>query len=100
MTITGAGGVVIKRWRKSKRFHKEYCKLTNELRDLVDGKLQDLTTDPRPPGLAFEKLQGYANPDVFTVHVTGNYKVSMEILAGNIAFLRRVGNHDEIDRCP
>lgn len=99
MTVTGAGGVVINRWRKSRRFHKDYCKLTNDLKDLVDGKLQDLTENPRPPGLAFEKLQGYSNPDVYTVHITGNYKASMEI-DGSHAFLRRVATHDEIDRCP
>lgn len=99
MTITGAGGVVITRWRKSRRFHKEYDKLDNEMRDLVDSKLQDLVRTPMPPGLAFEKLKGYADPPYYTVHVTGNYKISMEIASGD-AFLRRVANHNEIDRAP
>ncbi len=52
-----------------------------------------------PPGLAFEKLHGYSNPDIYTIHVTGNYKISFEISKA-IAFLRRVGTHDEIDRLP
>lgn len=99
MTIPGAGGVVVASWRKSKRFHKEYGKLTDELRDLVDGKLQDLVKSPRPPGLAFEKLKGYAEPDIYSIHVNGNYKISMEINQGH-AFLRRVASHNEIDRCP
>lgn len=99
MTVTGSGGVSVKRWRKSKRFHKDYDKLGNELRDTVDAKLQDLTASIRPPGLAFEKLKGYCDPDIYTIHVTGNYKISMEIV-GTDAFLRRVGNHDEIDRSP
>lgn len=99
MTLTGVGGVVISCWRKSKRFHREYDKLTIDLRDLVDGKLQDLVKTPRPSGLRFEKLKGYTNPDIYTVHVNGNYKVSMEI-DGEKAFLRRVSDHNEIDRAP
>lgn len=99
MTITGAGGVKIDAWRKSRRFHREYDKLTIEQRDLVDQKLQDLVKQPMPAGLRFEKLKGYANPDVYTIHITGNYKASMEIV-GEDAFLRRVAPHDEIDRAP
>lgn len=99
MTVIGGGGVVIARWKKSKRFHRDYDKLTIQLRDLVDGKLQDMAKNPRPPGLAFEKLKGYSNPDIYTIHVTGNYKLSFEI-DGGAAFLRRVGNHDEIDLQP
>lgn len=99
MTVTGAGGIVIARWRKSKRFHKDYDKLDNALRDLVDDKLQDLTRAVRPPGLSFEKLKGHSNPDIYTIHVTGNYKISMEI-EGTDAFLRRVANHNEVDRAP
>lgn len=99
MTVTGAGGVVIARWKKSRRFHKEYEKLPIEMRDLVDGKLQDLAKAPRPSGLAFEKLKGHTNPDIYTIHITGNYKASLEI-DGEIAFLRRVATHNEIDRAP
>ena len=99
MTVTGSGGVVITRWGKSKRFHKDYDKLTIEMRDLVDSKLQDLIKPIRTAGLAFEKLKGYASPDIYTIHVTGNYKISMEI-TGGCAFLRRVSDHNEIDRTP
>jgi len=93
MTVTGAGGVHIKAWKKSKRFHRDYDKLDIEMRDLVDGKLQDLTKPILPTGLDFEKLKGYSNPDIYTIHITGNYKASMEI-NGDCAFLRRVANHD------
>lgn len=99
MTVTGSGGVVISVWRKLKRFHRDYDKLTIELRDKVDEKLQDLTKDPRPSGLVFEKLKGYSDPDIYSIHATGNYKVTMEI-EGSHAFLRRVADHDEIDRAP
>lgn len=99
MTVTGAGGVSIKSWKKSRRFHRDYDKLDIELRDLVDEKLQDLTKPIPPSGLRFEKLKGHSSPDVYTIHITGNYKVSMEI-NGDCAFLRRAANHDEIDRAP
>jgi len=99
VTEVGAGGIVVKRWEKSKRFHRDYDKLTMAQRDLVDQKLQDLSKDPRPPGLRFEKLKGYANPDIYSIHVDGNYKATMEI-DGSVAFLRRVGTHDDIDRAP
>jgi len=91
--------VTVIRWGKSKRFHKDYDKLPVDMRDLVDKKLQDLTMPIRPPGLNFEKLKGYSNPDIYTIHITGNYKLSMEIVEGR-AFLRRVADHNEIDRTP
>jgi mRNA-degrading endonuclease RelE of RelBE toxin-antitoxin system len=99
MTEVGAGGVVVTGWQPSKRYSKEYGKLTNELRDRVDGKLDALQKNPRPPGLGFEKLKGYADPDYYTIHITGNYKLSFE-LRGETAFLRRVATHNEIDRAP
>lgn len=97
MTEIGVGGVVITRWQKLKRFHRDYDKLTVQQRDLVDQKLQDLSKNPIPAGLRFEKLKGYSKPDVYSIHVDGNYKVTMEIL-GSVALLRRVATHDEIDR--
>ena len=97
MTVVGSGGVVIRRWQKLKRFHRDYDDLTTELKDQTDQKLQDLVLDPRPPGLRFEKLKGHSG--LYSIHVTGNYKVSLEI-EGDLARLRRVGTHDEIDRAP
>jgi mRNA-degrading endonuclease RelE of RelBE toxin-antitoxin system len=99
LTEVGAGGVKIGRWSKSKRFHKEYDKLAHDLRDIVDNKLQDLTKSPMPPGLRFEKLKGYVNPEIYSIHITGNYKMTMEIVSSH-ATLRRVATHDEIDRQP
>lgn len=99
MTAIGSGGVVISDWTPSRRYSKEYKKLTADLQTRVDGKLDDLQRNPRPPGLGFEKLQGFKNPDVYTLHVTGNYKLSFEI-NGSTAWLRRVATHDEIDRAP
>jgi mRNA-degrading endonuclease RelE of RelBE toxin-antitoxin system len=99
MTIVGTGGVVITRWEKRRTFHREYKKLDIALCDRVDACLQALTRSPIPAGLRFEKLKGYSNPDIYTIHITGNYKISFEIDAG-IAYLRHVASHDEIDALP
>jgi mRNA-degrading endonuclease RelE of RelBE toxin-antitoxin system len=99
MTIVGSGGVVIKAVTYGSRFKKEYKKLSNEMQGQVNATIDLLVVKNRPAGIRFEKLKGYANPNIFTVHVTGNYKLSFEI-NGSTAFLRRVGNHNEIDRAP
>ena len=99
MTVVGRGGVVIKSVDYRARFQKDYSCLARELQELVEAKIKDLLKDPRPPGLRFEKLKGIRNPSVYTIHVTGNYKISFEII-GDCAILRRVANHDTIDRTP
>ena len=99
MTVVGSGGVVITGWKASRRYARDYRKLPPALQARIDGKLEDLQENPRPPGLGFEKLSGYSKPDVYTIHITGNYKLSFE-LEGSVAFLRRVATHDEIDRAP
>lgn len=92
MTNVGTGGVVIHLWRASRRYEREYRKLPKNLRERVQHKLEDLLKDPRPSGLRFEKLQGYRNPSIYTIHVNGDYKVSLEINA-QVAWLRRVNSH-------
>jgi len=99
VTVVNAGGVIIRHTELTKKFKKDYRKLSNSLQDNVDTKLEDLLKYPRPSSLRFEHLQGYHNPKVYSIHVTGNYKISFEII-GDTAKLRRVGNHDLIDRCP
>jgi hypothetical protein len=54
-----------------------------------------------PGRLRFEKLSGYKNPAIYTIHVTANHshKVSFALL-GTTAILRKIGTHKEIDRAP
>jgi mRNA-degrading endonuclease RelE of RelBE toxin-antitoxin system len=99
MTEVGAGGVVITGWQPSNRYSRDFKKLTAHMRQLVTEKLSALQANPRPPSLGFEKLKGYGNPDIYTIHITGNYKLSFQ-LSGSLAQLRRVAPHDEIDRAP
>ena len=99
MTITGAGGVIIQSIAFSEKFKKQFQKLPADIKDLIPKKLEDLKKQPLPAGLKFEKLKGYRRPDIYTIHITGNYKISLEI-DGSVAKLRCVGNHDTIDRSP
>lgn len=99
MSTTYAGGVILRKIEYTERFKKDYKKLSLKLQQRVDTKLRDLLTNPRPRGLAFEKLKGYKHPDIYTIHITGNYKMSLEI-KGDLAILRRVSDHDTIDQTP
>ncbi len=94
-----AGGADIELVTPKKRFKRDYKKLSPQLQEKVDKKLKQLLDTEQVNSLRFEKLQGYSDPDIFTIHVTGNYKISMEI-EGNNAILRRVSTHNEIDRLP
>ncbi len=99
MTLVGSGGISISDLNTTKRFDKDYAKLERQLKELVNEKITGILINPMPPGLRFEKLKGYSKPSIYTIHITGNYKVSLEIL-GNMATLRRVACHDDINRNP
>ncbi|MBI3525246.1 MAG: hypothetical protein HY066_12145 [Betaproteobacteria bacterium] len=108
MTVVGSGGIRFDSYDRTNRFEKEYKRLEAPMRERVRGKLVDLLKQPFPPGLAFEKLKGYSNPDFYTFHVTGNYKVSLAVEkrvdknenTQTVAVLRRIASHNEIDRAP
>ncbi|HFD80453.1 MAG TPA: hypothetical protein ENK05_08715 [Gammaproteobacteria bacterium] len=96
-----AGGIRITRVRTTKRFEKDYKKLPDVIKDQVDICLRLLLDDPMPGRLRFEKLNGYRNPNIYSIHVTRNHshKLTLEI-EDNVATLRRVGTHKTIDRSP
>lgn len=99
MTVVGAGGAVLTGMEATARFARDFRKLSPELQKRTEAKLADLIKNPRPPGLRFEKLKGYSKPAIYSLHVTGNYKISF-LVEGSTAILRRVAEHDEIDRAP
>lgn len=99
MTRVGAGGLRITKVTFKPRFQRDRRKLPPEIRERLNEKLKSLYQDPMPPGLRFEKLKGYSRPDIYTFHIDGNYKVSLEI-HGNHAELRRAAPHHSIDRLP
>ena len=82
-------------------FQRFLRKVPVDIRPLVDDAIADLLDDPIPGRLGFKKLGGYKKPTLYTITIGGNhaYKLSMEIV-GDVAVLRRVGTHKEIDREP
>lgn len=86
---------------RCKRFDSDYKKLSSDLQQAVLEVLKRLYEYPLPSKIRFEKLNGYRNPFVYTIHVTSNHshKISLE-MKGSTAILRRIGTHKEIDRTP
>lgn len=82
-------------------FANDFKRLAPEIKVLAAKSISDLQRDPMPKRLRFEKLSGYRNPSIYTIHVTSNHshKASFE-LVGTMAVLRRIGTHKEIDRAP
>lgn len=82
-------------------FKNNYRRLPDEIKDFVDSALEDLLSYPQPKKLRLEKLQGNNKPPVYTIHVTPNHshKLSFE-LRGDVAVMRKIGTHKEIDRSP
>lgn len=76
-------------------------RLPAEVLDHLKQALKDLIKDPQPKRIRLEKLKGNNRPPIYTIHVTPNHshKLSFEII-GDVAVLRVVGTHKEIDRKP
>ena len=92
----------------TKTFDNDYQRLPDEIKQKLKDKLKKFcgtTLDRIPYGFRFEKLKGYKNPSIHSIHITGNhaYKLSFELRdteEGTIMVLRRVGSHADIDRAP
>jgi hypothetical protein len=82
-------------------FQRSLRRLSPEARALADRAILDLMSPEIPGKYGFKKLGGYRNPNVFTIMLGGNhaYKMSMEI-DKDVAILRRVGTHRELDVNP
>lgn len=82
-------------------FKNSYHRLPDEIKKCVDSVLEDLLCNPQPKRLRLEKLQGNNKPPVYTIHVTPNHshKLSFE-LRGDVAVMRKIGTHKDIDRSP
>lgn len=82
-------------------FQNSYRSLSNDIKECFKEIHKLLKHDPQPKKLRLEKLEGYRNPNIYTIHITPNHshKLSFEIV-GTTAILRRIGTHKEIDRAP
>ena len=96
--------VVIRHFDGLPRFENDFRKLPPEIKQQAREAIQQLLKygkSPFPKSLNFEKLRGYKNPNIYTIHVTSNHshKASFE-LRGDVAVFRQIGTHKELDRAP
>lgn len=96
--------IVIQKVAFLPRFEKDYQRLPPDIREhtkVAINQLLERKSPPFPKTLKFEKLNGYRNPNVFTIHVTHNHshKASFE-MRGDVAYFRQIGTHKELDRAP
>lgn len=82
-------------------FANSFKQLRPEIKQEAVCAIADILRQPMPARLRFEKLSGYRNPSIYTIHITRNHshKLSFEI-QGTTAILRKIGTHKEIDRVP
>lgn len=83
------------RIRRTRRFKKDYRKLSADLQRRVDTKLRLLLQEPRHPSLRVHKIRGAEG--VWELSVTRNYRLIFEIETGYYVLLA-VGPHDVVDR--
>lgn len=76
-------------------------KLPPALKESAKEAIKALLRYPQPASIRLEKLSGYKNPGVYTIHLTRNHshKASFEYV-GDVAVFRRIGTHKEIDKTP
>lgn len=76
-------------------------KLPDDIKAHLKDAMKDLLNNPQPKRLRLEKLKGNGKPPIYTIHITPNHshKLSFEI-SGDVAVMRIVGTHKQIDRKP
>jgi mRNA-degrading endonuclease RelE of RelBE toxin-antitoxin system len=81
------------------RYKRDYKGLSPELKNAAKSAIQMLKDNPHSTKIRLEKLNGYKNPSIYTIHINGHHthKISFE-LQGSHAVFRRIGTHKEIDR--
>jgi hypothetical protein len=91
----------IRSFESTARFQREYKKVSPGRKRELKPALEDLRADPIPRSRRFEKLEGYRNPNIYTILVTTNHshKLSFALIEDR-AILRRIATHSEIDRNP
>jgi len=85
----------------SERFRIELQGLDPQIQKAVRDALDLLQRNPAAKSLRLHPLQGYAKPTIWKIDVFSNksYQISFELLS-NVAHLKRVATHSEIDRDP
>lgn len=75
----------------TKRFDREFARLSKELQKLCAKALVLLADNPHHPSLRVKKMQGH--PDIWEARLSEGYRVTFN-MDGDVCILRRVGPHD------
>ena len=76
-------------------FERDYARLPEALKDLVDKQLSLLLSNPRHPSLGLKRIQGTRG--LWEARVSRSHRLTLEIV-GETYILRRVGTHDVLNQ--
>lgn len=86
--------------RPTHRFTRDYRRLPVDVTRAVDEALDDLLRDPVPNKRRFHRLSDHT-PPIFVIDVFTNHSWQITFtLEGDVATLRRVARHTDVDRNP
>lgn len=80
-------------------FKRDYKKAPPEVKSALPAVLEGLKQNPQPKKLRVHSLNGCFDPRIFKADVTPNHAWQLTFhLDGEIAVLRRLGTHKQVDR--
>jgi len=83
------------------RFKRELAAAPPEMQEAAADAITRLIANPKARSLRLHSLAGLGKPTIYKIDVRANraWQISFH-LDGNIAVLRRLGTHKDIDRAP
>lgn len=82
-------------FQTTRPFDRDYARLPERLKELVDKQLRLLLSNPHHPSLGYKRLRGTSA--IWEVRISRAYRLTLEI-AGQTYILRRVGTHDVLNQ--
>ncbi len=80
---------------RTRRFKKDYRKLSLDIKKRTNEKLKLLLQNPSHPSLRVKKVRKYQN--IFECSITKNYRLLFEI-DKRFYILHQIGTHDILDK--
>jgi len=77
--------------RTTRKFDKDYARLPEEIKNLLDRKLRIFIENQNHPSLRVKKMEGH--PSIWEASINMQYRFTFQIQS-NTYFLRRIGTHD------
>jgi mRNA interferase RelE/StbE len=81
----------------SERFKKDYQLFSDDIRKIINSKLEILYKNPHHPSLRTKKIKG--KEDIFETSINMSIRMTWNYYEGKI-FLRAIGEHDKTIKNP